>query len=72
MGIQALKQYHRKFIEKLKKYADHPEHDWSSHGTDAFRQLAFAVDKIKNIATRTDIPRHYDSKINFRRSYGVR
>lgn len=72
MGIRALKQYHRKFIEKLKKYADHPEHDWSSHGTDAFRQLAFAVDKIKSTTTRPNIPRHYDSKINFRRSYGIR
>jgi len=46
-GLNALKSYHKEFDEKNKVYKNHPEHDWSSHGSDSFRGLAIGYrDKI--------------------------
>ena len=42
-GLSALKNYERKFDEKLKIYQDKPLHNWASHGADAFRLLALAM-----------------------------
>jgi phage terminase large subunit len=39
-GIKALQQYKRKWDEKTQSFADHPLHDWSSNGADAFQQFA--------------------------------
>jgi len=39
-GIKALKNYHKKWDDKMQTFKDTPEHDWSSHGSDAFRYLA--------------------------------
>lgn len=39
-GLNALKSYHKEWDEKNKVYRSHPEHDWSSHGADAFRTFA--------------------------------
>ncbi|HSN18987.1 MAG TPA: hypothetical protein VLV87_12365 [Gammaproteobacteria bacterium] len=36
-GLRALKSYHRGFNERRQAYLPHPVHDWSSHGSDAFR-----------------------------------
>lgn len=41
-GVSCLKQYHREYDEKRRKFKDTPEHDWTSHGADAFRILPFA------------------------------
>lgn len=41
-GINALASYHRVYDEKLDRYRDHPEHDWASNSSDAFRQMAQA------------------------------
>lgn len=38
--ISALKSYHKDFDEKGKVFRTSPDHDWSSHGADAFRGLA--------------------------------
>lgn len=43
-GISALKSYHKKYDEKRKYYQPIPEHDWSSHASDAFRYLAVSID----------------------------
>jgi phage terminase large subunit len=43
-GLNALKNYRRQFDEKRKMYMDVPYHDWASHGADAFRTGAVAVD----------------------------
>jgi len=39
-GIKALECYRKEWNEKLCKYSDSPLHDWSSHGSDAFRYMA--------------------------------
>jgi len=44
-GINALRSYHKDWDERLKQYRSYPEHDWSSHGSDAFRY--FAVMNLK-------------------------
>jgi phage terminase large subunit len=39
-AIDAMKQYRRKWDEKLRKFSDAPMHDWTSHTADAKRYLA--------------------------------
>jgi len=36
-GVKALRHYQRKWDDKLKKFSPRPQHDWSSHYSDAFR-----------------------------------
>ena len=43
-GINALKNYRKQWDEKRKTYGNHPYHDWSSNGSDAFRMLAVSLD----------------------------
>ena len=44
-GIESLKMYRAKYDEKLKNLSASPIHDWASHGADAFRYLAVALDR---------------------------
>jgi phage terminase large subunit len=46
-GIEALRQYRADFDEKGRTFRQAPKHDWTSHGSDAFRYLCMAW---KNIA----------------------
>lgn len=39
-GINALRQYRKEWDEDRQVFKQHPLHDWSSHGADAFRYLA--------------------------------
>ncbi len=39
-GVEALRAYRRQFNELTKAFADVPFHDWSSHGSDAFRYFS--------------------------------
>ncbi len=41
-GIEVLRHYHYEWDAESKKYRDHPEHDWSSHGSSAFRTLSLS------------------------------
>jgi hypothetical protein len=41
-GIECLRQYQREYDEDKKVFRDKPRHDWTSHGSDAFRMLAVA------------------------------
>lgn len=47
-GLNALKSYHKEYDEKNKSYKDHPHHDWSSHGSDAFRYMAVSGDVVED------------------------
>lgn len=44
-GLDALKSYHKVFDEDNQMYKNRPEHDWSSHGSDAFRTFAVAYNQ---------------------------
>jgi len=44
-GIDALKNYERKWDSKNKIYQARPLHNWASHGSDAFRTLAVGIDE---------------------------
>lgn len=46
-GLNALINYQKEWNEEKKMFSDNPLHDWSSHGADAFRYLAMAVDQIR-------------------------
>jgi len=39
-GIEALRQYRREWNDKMQTWHQRPQHDWTSHGADAFRYLA--------------------------------
>jgi phage terminase large subunit len=42
-GIEALRQYHKKWDDETKSFGLHPEHDWTSHTADAFRMAALSI-----------------------------
>ena len=44
-GLDCLRNYRREFDEKRKVFYDRPLHDWSSHGSDAFRYLAVGLNE---------------------------
>ena len=46
--VDALRQYHRKYNEKMKMFGTKPVRDWSSHACDAARYMAMSI---------TDLPR---------------
>ena len=46
-GVYALKNYHKEYDEKRDVYKSRPEHDWSSHASDAFRYLAVGQGQYK-------------------------
>ena len=41
-GLKALKNYRKEFDEKRNTWKDNPLHDWTSHGSDAWRMFAVA------------------------------
>lgn len=48
-GLDALFNYRREYDDKKGEYRAKPVHDWSSHGADAFRYFALAIDQVANI-----------------------
>lgn len=54
-GIECLKQYHRKWDDEKKCFEDYPVHDWSSHGSDAFRYLSLVWRNPKSKEPSTSI-----------------
>jgi len=42
-GLDALTNYRREWVDKLGQLAAQPLHDWSSHGSDAFGEVALTV-----------------------------
>jgi len=51
--IDALRHYHRKYIDKNRVFRSKPVHDWSSHACDAMRYLALGLQEIN---TRQSAP----------------
>lgn len=42
-GLKALRHYHREWDDRKKVFHPRPQHDWSSHGADAFRYAALGL-----------------------------
>jgi phage terminase large subunit len=49
-GVEAIKAYHYEWDDDRKTLANQPEHDWSSHGSDAFRGLALVVRRTEEFS----------------------
>jgi len=52
-GVEALRAYKRSFDDERKVFSDHPQHDWSSHGSDAFRYLCLVAKEISASSEET-------------------
>ena len=61
-GLKALKQYHRKYNEERNTFSDTPVHDWSSHGSDAFR---YSIIDAYNNNSYESKPRPVDTQPTF-------
>jgi hypothetical protein len=46
-GLKALRAYQRRYNQRLNEYLGDPQHDWSSHGSDAWRYLAVGLRPVK-------------------------
>ena len=55
-GLEGLRQYRRKWNDKLKSYETGPYHDWASHPADAFRYLAVGYEEPKLTPPRDKNP----------------
>ena len=51
-GLDTLKSYHKEYDEKRGFYKDVPAHDWSSHGSDAFRYMAVGHGQYKDVIVK--------------------
>jgi hypothetical protein len=58
-GLDSLMNYRREYADKLGEFKPQPLHDWASHGADAFRYLAMALDKLQ---TRKPITLNFKSE----------
>ena len=55
-GLNSLRQYHREWDHEKKVFRDTPDHDWSSHDSDAFRYLSLSWTFAR--PTQPDSPLH--------------
>ncbi len=65
-GISALKGYKKEWDDTMMVYKNHPVHDWTSHGTDAFQTMALsnpdpsapstAGRVVRTVTNRTKMP----------------
>jgi len=54
-GIRMLENYRKKWNEQMVSYTSEPVHDFASHGADAFRYLAQAVEKKARKSDGTEL-----------------
>lgn len=59
-GIEALRQYRQDWDDKLKAFKGRPLHDWTSHGSDAFRYGAYTV-RPAEVEWVMGVPRYLDT-----------
>jgi len=57
-GLETLANYHKEYDEKRKVYKTRPDHDWSSHGSDAFRYLAVGHNHYKTASIQKRSKEH--------------
>ena len=49
--IDALRHYHRKYVDKSRMFRSKPVHDWSSHACDSMRYLAVGLQELNTRQT---------------------
>ena len=47
-GLEALRQYHRAYNERLRSFRNTPVHDWSSHAADGARYMAVGIRAVSD------------------------
>ena len=62
-GLDALKNYERKWDDKNGIFQDKPLHNWASHGSDAFRTFAVCV-RAGNGINLKELPREAETKFD--------
>jgi len=55
-GINCLENYRKKWNETLGNWSDEPVHDWASHGSSAFLQMAQGWEKSHETMTEEFVP----------------
>lgn len=60
-GINALIHYHAEYDEDAKALKPTPEHDWSSHGADAFRYLCVGWKEMRAPESEKPPPKFWES-----------
>lgn len=60
-GLDCLREYHAKYNEAMGVFSVEPEHNWSSHGADAFQYLC---QYIKEHHHSNNAPRILQNKVN--------
>lgn len=63
-GLDALRSYHKEYDEARQDFRKKPEHDWSSHGADAFRYLAVSYKKNTDVIDYDKLPTTYRPRRN--------
>jgi hypothetical protein len=64
-GILSLMHYQKLYDEKYKVFKDKPQHDWASHGADAFRTLAIGLKKMVTFNQSTELgPEYYGRRVS--------
>ena len=53
--IDALRHYHRRYVDKDRMFKTKPVHDWSSHAADAMRYLAVGLQEINTRQTAPQV-----------------
>lgn len=54
-GLEVLRAYHYEWDDEAKIYAKTPEHDWSSHGSDAFRYAALVAKHVMKLQPKVPV-----------------
>ncbi len=47
-GLEALRHYHRVYDDRKRTFRTSPNHDWSSHSSDALRYLAISIEEERD------------------------
>lgn len=47
--VDALKNYHKKYNDKMRIFSDSPEHNWASHPADMMRYFAVVANKLAGL-----------------------
>lgn len=55
-GVTVLQNYRREFNDKLDQFKATPVHDWASHGSDAFGELALNINRMTAPTTTKPLP----------------